>query len=294
MKQGLNLLAVDSGEADKRHRAADHLRYGEGQPDPLHLPRQAQQIGRREQYHQLTAQGDDGGINAVAQRLKAGAQSNADGRNGEAPADGTQGDPADFQKCLGGVEHPQQRIREELEHQQTRRHDTQRRGAGDFQRLGDPLGLAGTVVIGDDGNGGVVQAKQRHEEEALELEVNAEHAGGRLGEALQDLVDAEIHHGADTVHDNGGNAHRQNGYHGLALQRQILFVQLHLGVEFQVEQNHHDAGDPLADHRGDGRAGNAHGGQTEPAMNQNGVKNDVDDRAGGLGNHGMHRPAGGL
>ena len=294
LKQRLYLLAVDSGEADKRHRAADDFRDGEGQPDPLHLARQAQQIGHREQYHQLTAQGNNSGINAVAQRLKAGAQRNADGRNGEAPADGAQSDPADLQKRLRGVEQSQQQIREELEYQQTRRHDTQRRGAGDFQRFCDPLGLAGAIVVGDDGNGGVVQAEQGHEEEALELEIHTEHAGRRLGEALQNLVDAEIHHRANAVHNDGGNAHRQNGGHGLALQRKILLVQLYLRVEFQVENDDHDAGHPLADHRVNGRAGNAHGGQTEPSVDENGVENDVDDRADGLGNHGMHRPAGGL
>ena len=71
-------------------------------------------------------------------------------------------------------------------------------------------------------------------------------------------------------------------------------MQLYLRVEFQVENDDHDAGHPLADHRRDGRAGNAHGGQTEPSVDENGVENDVDDRADGLGDHGMYCPAGGL
>ena len=45
----------------------------------------------------------------------------------------------------------------------------------------DAVGLAGTVVVADDGHHAVVHAEDGHEHEALELEVNAEHGHGGGG-----------------------------------------------------------------------------------------------------------------
>ena len=39
----------------------------------------------------------------------------------------------------------------------------------------------------------------------MQLVVNAEHAGGHLVEALEDLVHAEVHDRADAVHHDGTN-----------------------------------------------------------------------------------------
>ena len=39
----------------------------------------------------------------------------------------------------------------------------------------DAVGLAGTVVVADDGHHAVVHAEDGHEHEALELEVSTEH-----------------------------------------------------------------------------------------------------------------------
>ena len=81
----------------------------------------------------------------------------------------------------------------QLEGGEADEHDGQTGCHGELEGLQHPVGVPGTVVEGHDGDDGVVDAEQRHEEEGLELEIDAEDAGGGLGEALEDLVDAEIH-----------------------------------------------------------------------------------------------------
>ncbi len=306
----------------RRATAADDLCNGEGHPDQVHLAGQAQQVGGGQQHQHLAAQGDDGGIDAVAQGLEAGTQGNTDGGNGEAPADGPQSHLADLQEGRGGVEHIQHDSREELEHGQAQKHNAHGGGAGVFQALQQAVGLPRTIVVGHDGDGGVVDAEQGHEEEALQLKVHAEDAGGGFGEALQNLVHAEammemvallmpnrgmkkklcslkytpktlvavsvkpckiwfmpkdgdggvvdaeqgheeealqlkvhaedagggfgealqnlvhaeVHHGTDAVHHNGGHADGQDAAHGFLLQLQILLAELNLRVVPPVEE----------------------------------------------------------
>ena len=210
LKQRLNFLPINLHKEECGRHAADHLCNGISQPNLIHIPRQAHEISHRQQHKHLPAQGSNGGINTVAQCLEAGTQHDANRRHRETKADGPERRPANDQELLTGIEHPQQQIRRNLEHQETRRHQAQTRRTGDLQCLSDPLRLPGTEVVGNDGNGGTVQAKQRHKEETLQLKVNAKHTGSGLGKALQDLVHAEIHHRTDTVHNNGRNAHRQD------------------------------------------------------------------------------------
>ena len=160
--------------------------------------------------------------------------------------------------------------------------------------MGDPLGLPGTVVISDDGNGGVVDAEQGHEEEALELEVDAEHAGGGFGKALENLVHTEVHHRADAVHHNGREAHGHDAGHGPLLQLEILLAELNFRIVFMVEVQGQQCAHALADHRCRSGAGHTHLGQPQPSKNQDGVQNNVDNGTSALGNHGVDRPAGGL
>ena len=260
----------------------------------MHISRQAHEICHRQKHNQLTAQGYDGGINAVAQGLETGAQGDAHRRHREAPADGPQRGPADGQEVLRGIEHTQKQVRRQLEHQQARSHQKQRYGAGQLQRSLDPLRLTGAVVIGDDGDRGIVDAEERHKEEALELEVNAEYTGAGLSEALKNLVHAEIHHGADTVHHDGGNTYRENRTDGGSSGLQVLKAKLNILVMLQVEDNYQQSTCPLADHRSYRRTGDAHGGNAKPAVDEDGVQNDIHHSAQALGNHGVEGAAGGL
>ena len=65
-------------------------------------------------------------------------------------------------------------------------------------------------------------------------------------------------------------------------------------IEPQVHEEAQPGGDELARDRRHGGAGHLQPGKAEQAENQDGVQNDVDQRARDLGNHGVHRPPCGL
>ena len=202
-----------------------------------------------------------------------------------------------MEKILRGIKHTQQYLRHDLEHRHAHQHKGQGAEAGDLQGLGDPLRLSRTVVVGHDGDGGVIHSEQRHKEEALELEVNAEHIHRDLtvlGKALEDLVDAHIHNGANAVHNNSGNTHRQHRAHHIAPQLEIPQTEFHIGVEFQVEDDRQNGRHPLTGDRSHGSAGDAHLGERTDTKDQQRIQHDVDDRAHALGDHGVHGAAGSL
>ena len=70
--QGLDAGPVELAEEQAGRRQGGQLRNREGPPDIVHVAGKAQQVGHRQQHQQLTAQGDDGGVAALAQRLEGG------------------------------------------------------------------------------------------------------------------------------------------------------------------------------------------------------------------------------
>ena len=56
VKQGLDLLAVNTGKQQRRHKSAGYLRHRECPPHIMDIARQAQKIGNRQQHKQLAAQ----------------------------------------------------------------------------------------------------------------------------------------------------------------------------------------------------------------------------------------------
>ena len=109
-KQGLDLLAVNAQEEEAGGGAAGDFSNGIGQPHAVDIAGQAQQECHGQQNQQLAADGSDGGVDAVAQRLEAGTQGNAHRGDGEAPADGAQAAAADVEEFLRGIEQSQQHI----------------------------------------------------------------------------------------------------------------------------------------------------------------------------------------
>ena len=118
---------------------------------------------------------------------------------------------------------------------ETRHHQSQGRHQCQFQGLDNSLGFPGTIVIGNNGNGGIVDAKQRHKEEALELEIDAEDAGGGFGKALQNLIHTKVHDRADAVHDDGRNTHSQNRLDNFSIEDEILAGELHFRIVLYIE-----------------------------------------------------------
>ena len=198
-------------------------------------------------------------------------------------------------ELLAGIEDGQQHLGDKLEDGQTRQHDAKTGEGGDLHGLHHAAGIPGTIVEGYDGDDGVVDAEERHEEEGLELEIDAEDAGGGLGEALEDLIDAEVHDGADAHHDDGGDAHAEDGADHMTVGLDVATAEiLELPVVLQIQRHGEACGNPLTDDGGQGCAGDAHCGQTEPAEDQDGVEDDVGNGAHGLGDHGLEGVAAGL
>ena len=292
-------MPVEPGEEEQCGGQAHHFRNGERPPDIVHIAGQAQQVSGRQQGNELPEQGGDGGVDAVAQGLERGAQNDADGGHGEVDADNPQGGLAQFHKGIGQFKDTQQHLGDRHKGQTARDHKAQSGGGGHFQRFGDPLRLPGAVVKGHNGNGGVIQAEQGHEEETLELVVDGEHAGGGLAHAFkthEDLVHGEVHHGADGVHDNGGDTHGQNGFENIRAGYDGLQGEVDIGVVLQIEEQGQQRGGKLTGHGGDGSAGGAHGGDAQElhTENEHRVQKDVDDGAQTLGDHGVGGAAGGL
>ena len=137
------------------------------------------------------------------------------------------------------------------------------------------------VVIGDNGHHAVVQAEDRHEDEALELEIGAEHGGGGGGEDEEDLVHAEGHHRADGLHDDGGDAHPVDllGHDGVPAD--VLPVRcecpwLHLRFTIRRQRSPPRSVQQRWPQR---RRPRSIRGSAAQAEDQNGVHDDVDDGA---------------
>ena len=181
------------------------------------------------------------------------------------PAGDAQRRAADGQCLLRGAENAQQRTGRELKQQHTRRHN----GNGNDHRQADGLFHAihtsCAVVVGNNGHHTVVQAENGHKDEALQLEIGAEHRRGRLGEADEDLVHRKGHHRSDGLHNDGRHAHLVNISGGRAVPADILpadvDVRIVLQVEVQRQQRRHD----LTQHGSHRRAGNLQPGETAQA-----------------------------
>lgn len=70
----------------------------------------------------------------------------------------------------------------------------------------DAAAVAGTVIVGDDGNNGLLRPKSRHKEKAVELEVDAVDRRRGGAERQQDLIHEVGGDRADGGHQNGGEA----------------------------------------------------------------------------------------
>ena len=208
--------------------------------------------------------------------------------------DDPQGGHADGQHVRRGVEEAQQHLGDALEGCRSHGHDADGGDDGQLDGLFQPVRLSGAEVVGHDGDHAVVQAEDGHEDEALELEIGPEHGGCGGGEAQQDAVEEEDHHGADALHEDGGDADAVDGPDGGAVEADLFGAQVELRVVPEVQEEGQPGGHPLADDRGQGRAGHLQPGQAEEAEDEDGVQDDVQNGPGELGDHGELGPAGGL
>ena len=114
-------------------------------------------------------------------------------------------------------------------------HDHNGDAEGEFQGFVDSLFLLGAVVVGQDGDQSVVEAEDRHEEEALQLEVDAEDSCSSRGEGGQDHIHAVGHDGADGHHEDGRHADNVNTADRVKVgTKDPAPAETDVGVELQV------------------------------------------------------------
>ena len=209
--------------------------------------------------------------------------------------DDPQGVRAHAHHVRGRIEQLQKDAGDTFEGNGSADHDADGKEQSKLQSFVD-AGLApGTVVVGKNRNETVVQSEDRHEEEALELEVHAEYSRCRRGEADQNQVHEICHDGADGHHEDGRHADVVNladdGSHGMEHPAER---EMNLFIEPEVQEQAEAGGNALTKDRCISCTGDAELREAAQAEDQDRVEDDIDDGAGQLRGHGQHGQSGGL
>ena len=147
------------------------------------------------------------------------------------------------------------------------------------------------IVVCDDRHHAVVQTEDRHEDKALELKVGSEHGDGGGGEGDQDQIHNIGRERGDARHQNGWDADTADFPHQVEIRSDMTQLQRQIVILAMVENDRNDSADTLTEHRGPRSAGDTQFGKAKQTEDQNGVKHNVDDGAGELGNHRVDRAA---
>ena len=173
----------------------------------------------------------------------------------------------------------------------TKDHKCQRNG--ELQRFINPVLPLSPVIVRKNRDQTIVQSENRHEEEALKLEIHAEHRCRGLGKTNQDQIHQVTHDRSDRHHQNRRNRHiidlpdhlrRRMEYPPKAQMQFPVFP------EIQNQPGHRR--NTLSHDCRVSRSGHAHFGKSQKPEDQDRVKNDIDDGTGDLRDHGIDRLSG--
>ena len=195
----------------------------------------------------------------------------------------------------GCVEQLQQDAGNALKGDRSACHDTDSKEQGKLQSFIDAGLAAGTVVVGKNRDEAVVQTEDRHEEEALELEIHTEDSCCRGGEADQNQIHEVGHDGADGHHEDGRHADivdpSDDGGHGMEHPAER---EMNLFIEPEVQEQAEAGRNALTENGGIGCSGNAELRKAAQAEDHNRIEDNVDDGPGQLGDHRQDSQTGGL
>ena len=107
----------------------------------------------------------------------------------------------------------------------------------------------------------------------------------------RDQVHAQVHHRGQGLHQDGGDAYTKHGADDGAVRAEAPEGEAHDGAAPHHTQPHHHA-HHLAQHSGQRGAGHLHPGEGADAEDEEGVQNQIDDRADALDDHRAHSVAG--
>ena len=137
----------------------------------------------RKQNHQLTADRNNHAVQAVSKRLEYRYRNDRERRDDKMKTDQPKARNAvagKLVKRLGLTEHRQKRLREHQKDDRSDCHDAACNQVAQLHRIEDALPVPRAVVVCNNRHHAVIQAEHRHENEALQLEVNAERVDGNL------------------------------------------------------------------------------------------------------------------
>ena len=211
----------------------------------------------------------------MSQRLKHGTADDAESGHEKAGGNDAQGGDAYGQQvaCVFplSLEQAQEDIGKQLEQGQSYRHNADRVGDGQPDGFDNPLGLAGAVVVGHDGNHSVVQTEDGHENKGLKLEINSEYRRGSGGESKQNLIHAKDHDRTDGLHDDGGQAHAVDAANNFTAGAQATEGHLEFRISGQRKIQSHQPADDLTSYGSHSGPSHLQPGEAEQAKDQNGV-----------------------
>ena len=190
-------LAKEDGAEDK----GENLRDREAEPHELQFSGLRQQPSRRQQHHELAAHGVDERVQRISDGLEHRAGDNAETCEQEVNGDNAEGGDPDLAHMVGRVKKRQQRSGNELKERQANEHQADRGNDGQADGFLHALGLSRAVVVGDDRDHAVIEAEDRHEDKALELEIDAEDGRRRGRKDDEDLVKTKVHDRTDGHHE---------------------------------------------------------------------------------------------
>lgn len=284
----------DFFEEEQRGDKADDLRDGEGEPDIIQHTGEGEQVRHRNEHDELTAQRDQHAVYAFTQGLEHAAGNDADSGQRVGEGGDAEGRDANGNHGFGGIEQAEQRYRQEEECGPAQQHDGDSGDGGGADGLMDAAAVAGTVIVGDDGNNGIIEAEERHKEKAVELEVDAVDRRRGGAERQQDLIHEVGGDRADGGHQNGGEADGIDLADEGKIETDLFGIDTDIGIVLLIEDNTKHCGDQLTDDGSIGSAPDAHGRAAEEAEDHDGIEDDIDDGADALNEHGDEGLAGAL
>ena len=273
------------------HRRRHPFGDPEGVPHPLRPQGPAEEEGRREHHHQVAAQGDDQGGQALPQPLQGPGGGHRHRGDQKADADHPQGGLPRLDGLGVGGEQAHHRPGNQLAHHRPRRHDAGAHGQHHPVDLLHPAGLPRPVVVPHQGAHPLDEAVGGEVEEGLELVIDPQHQHVDLGPAGQDAVEGRDQHRRQGQVQGGGDAHAVqpagHGPPGAHLPPGDVHRQGAQAAEGQVDPQR----EALADAGGQGGPGHPQLGEGAQAEDQQRVQDDVGHAPAQQAHHGGLHPA---
>lgn len=267
-----------------RHGCGQNVtdRLGEKYRENLVREKEGQQENQRDQQNQLAQTGQQQTHLGLTQRHKGLLTAGLESRRENPRHVDPHGPDRIVDQFLVGAENR----RKQMGHQHHRHPEQPRVPHADGElapeRLAYPVRLAGAEVVADQRLAALADALQRHGNQLAHAGDDG-HGPHRQVSAVagQAGVEADAQNALCGQHHKGGNPQRKAGGDHRGRQLQVFPAQLQLGLGSGQKPQHPHRADPLAEHRGDGRAPYPHA-ETE---DQDGVQHNVAQRPDHGGHH---------